>query len=97
MRGDRFKLKFDSPHPHTGGGRGGGGGGWRRGGKKKGGSISLIHRDAGFSFTAFYVGKKIPAGNFFQRRTDSIIQAVACFLLFHLHNTGLTHLTNNNK
>lgn len=71
MQGDRFKLKFDSLHPHTGGGRGGGGCG--EGGGGKAGSVSLIHRDAGFSFSAFYVGKKIPAGNFFQQRTDSIM------------------------
>lgn len=96
MQGDRFKLKFDSPpHPHSGGG-------WVAGRERReGGSISLIHREARFTCTAFYVGVGggVPCRQFLS--AEDRLNNVGC-RLFSLtsftYNTGATHMTaNGNK
>lgn len=73
-------------------------GGWR-GGKGREAQYHLFTEKLVSLSPLFMLGGgEIPAGNFFQRSTDSIMWAVACFLSRHLHIIQARHMTaNGNK
>lgn len=90
MPGERFKLKFDSRHPHSGGGGGG------EGGKGGGEAEYQLFTEKLVSLSPLFMSGGIPAGNFFQRRTDSIMWGCRLFSLTSFaYNTGPTRVNDS--